>query len=210
MSVPDPPHRLTPLPPLERLAAGSRLHRIHGVRWRGGQFNASAHKSRFAPLADEGGRRIPVLYAGATFDVAVYESLFHAVGPGPASRTWPASRIAAVAHSVLRTERDLQLAPLFRRNLIAWNITDQELIQAPARHYDGTAAWGEAVHRSILNADGLIWTSSREGSDRCYVFFGDRVSEHDFAIVTRREAHDETLLVDVRRSARHGDITITI
>lgn len=210
MPVPDAPHRLTPAPPLERLAAGSRLHRIHGVRWRGGQFNASARKSRFAPLADLDGRRIPVLYAGATCDVAVYESLFHAAGPGPASRTWPASRIEVVAHSVLKTKRDLRLAPLFRRNLIAWNITDQELIQAPARHYDVTAAWGEAVHRSILDADGLVWTSGREGSDRCYVFFGDRVSEHDFVIVTRREARDETFLADVRQSARHGDITITI
>ena len=73
-----------------------------------------------------------------------------------------------------------------------------------------TAAWGEAVHRSILDADGLVWTSGREGSDRCYVFFGDRVSEHDFVIVTRREARDETFLADVRQSARHGDITITI
>ena len=151
-----------------------------------------------------------MLYAGATFDVAVYESLFHAVGPGPASRTWPASRIETVAHSVLKTGRDLQLAPLFRRNLIAWNITDQELIQAPARDYDGTAAWGEAVHRSILDADGLVWTSNREGSDRCYVFFGDRVAEHDFVIETRREPGDETFLADIRQSARHGDITITI
>ena len=210
MPVPDPPHRLALVPPLERLAAGSRLHRIHGVRWRGGQLNASAHKSRFAPLADEDGRRIPVLYAGATFDVAVYESLFHAAGPGPASRTWPASRIETVAHSVLKTDRDLQLAPLFRRNLIAWNITDRELVQAPARHYDMTAAWAEAIHRSSVDADGLVWTSSREGSDRCCVFFGDRVSEHDFVIETRREAGDETFLADVRRSARHGDITITI
>ena len=80
--VPDPPHRLVPVPPLEPLAAGSRLHRIHGVRWRGGQFNSSVHKSRFAPLADERGSRIPVLYAGATFDVAVYESLF------PRRRSW--------------------------------------------------------------------------------------------------------------------------
>lgn len=180
------------------------------MQWRGSQFNTSAHKSRFAPLVDEHGHRVAVLYAGATFDVAVYESLFHAVGPGPASRTWPASRIETVAHSILKTEHDLQLAPLFRRNLIAWNITDQELIQAPARHYVVTAAWGEAVHRSMTAAHGLVWTSSREGSDRCYVFFGDRVSEHDFVVVTRREAGDETFFADVCRSARHGDITITI
>ena len=55
-----------------------------------------------------------------------------------------------------------------------------------------------------------MWASSREGSDRCYLFFGDRVVEHDFVIVTRRGADDETLLADVRQSARHGDIRITI
>lgn len=122
--VPDPPDRLAHVPPLERLPAGSRLHRIHGVRGRGGEFNVSSHRSRFAPLADDEGQRIPVLHAGATLDVAVYETLFHALGPGPASRTWPASRIEAVAHSVLKTKRVLQLVPLFRRNLVAWNVTD--------------------------------------------------------------------------------------
>ena len=210
MPVPEPPRTLKPIPQLDRLPAGSRLHRIHGTRWRGGEFNASGHRSRFAPLADEAGCRIPVLYAGGTFDVAVYESLFHAVGPGPASRTWPASRIEAVAHSVLRTARDLHLAPLFRRNLIAWRVTDQQLILAPARYYTQTVAWAEAVHRSVPDADGMVWISSREGSDRCYVFFGDRVAESDFVILTRRGADDETLLADVRRSARHGDIKITI
>ena len=92
-----------------------------------------------------------------SFDVAVYESLFHSVGPRPASRTWPASRIDAVAHSVLNTARDLHLAPLFRRNLIAWRVTDQQLIRAPARNYTQTVAWAEAVHRSIPDADGMVW-----------------------------------------------------
>ena len=56
----------------------------------------------------------------------------------------------------------------------------------------------------------MVWVSNREGSDRCYVFFGDRVAERDFVVVTRRGGDDETLLGDVRRSARHGDIAITI
>ena len=208
--APEPPRTLTPIPPLVRVPAGSLLHRVHGARWRGGQFNASGHRSRFAPLADEAGRRIPVLYAGATFDVAAYETLFHAAGPVRASRTWPASRLSKVAHSVLQTGRALNLAPLYRRNLIAWGITDQELVGAPAREYRRTAGWGEAVHRSMAEADGLVWISNREGSDRCYVFFGDRVAERDFVIATRREVDDETLLADVRRAARHGEITITI
>ena len=52
--------------------------------------------------------------------------------------------------------------------------------------------------------------SSREGSDRCYILFGDRVAERDFSVVTRRGRDDETLLADVRRAATYGDITITI
>lgn len=209
-SIPVPPATLTPLPPLERLPARSRLHRIHGIKWRSAQFNAGNHVSRFAPIRDAERRRIPVLYAGRTFEVAAYESLFHAIGPGHELRTWPAGKLTHLAHSTLETGRDLDLAPLFQRNLTGWNVSDLEIIKAPARYYRDTARWAEAVHRSILGASGMVWISNREGNDRCYIFFGDRVEESDFIVSHQRQGHDENLLADVRRAASHGGITITI
>ncbi len=121
--------------------------------------------SRFAPIVDSEGRRVPVLYAGHTFDVAAYESLFHAIGPGQEMLTWPASGLTGLAHSILETRRDLDVVPLFRRNLIGWNVSDLEIIKAPARYYHQTARWAEAVHRSIAEAAGMVWISNREGSD---------------------------------------------
>lgn len=186
------------------------MHRIHWVAWRSAQFNAGDRVSRFAPIVDSEGRRVPVLYAGRSFDVAAYESLFHAIGPGQEMLTWPASGLTGLAHSTLETRRDLDVVPLFRRNLIGWNVSDLEIIKAPARYYHQTARWAEAVHRSIAEAAGMVWISNREGSDRCYVFFGDRVKETDFAVSRRRQDDDDTLLADVRRAALHGAIRITI
>lgn len=53
--------------------------------------------TRFSPITAATGRRIPVLYAGRTFEVAAYESLFHAIGPDQETPTWPA--MWADAHS---------------------------------------------------------------------------------------------------------------
>ena len=202
-AIPDPPGALSPIPPLERLPAGSHLHRIHEVKWRSAQFNAGGHVSRFAPIADAEGRRIPILYAGRTFEVVAYESLFHAFRPSRDRLTWPASRLTTLAHSILETRRVLDVAPLFRRNLIGWNVCDLDIIKAPARYYRQTARWAGAVHRSIGAAAGRVWISNREGSDRCYVFFGDRVKESDFVVSRQRQGSDETLLADVRRAALH-------
>ena len=209
-SIPVPPVKLAPIPPLERLPAGTELHRIHGVRWRSAQFNAGGYVTRFSPITNAEGRRIPVLYAGRTFEVSAYESLFHAVSPNQDTPTLPASKLAALVHSTLETKRDLVLAPLFRRNLIGWKVSDLEIVKAPARYYRQTARWAEAVHRSITEAAGMVWISNREGSERCYVFFGDRVKESDFAISNQRQGGDEALLADVRQAGLHGGIRITI
>ena len=186
------------------------MHRIHGVQWRSAQFNTSGHVTRFSPITDTDGHRIPVLYAGRTFEVAAYESLFHTISPTQDTPTWPTSGLTALMHSTLETKHDLVLAPLFRRNLIAWKVSDLEIVKAPPRYYRQTAQWAEAVHRSIAGVAGMVWISNREGSDRCYVFFGDRVKESDFAVSSQRQGRDEALLADVREAALHGGIRITI
>ena len=55
----------------------------------------------------------------------------------------------------------------------------------------------------------MVWILNREGSDRCYVFFGDRVTESDFTVTRQRRGSDETLLADMRLAALHGGIRIT-
>ena len=98
------------------------------------------------------------------------------------------------------------MVPLFRRNLIGWKVSDLEIVKVPARYYRQTTRWAEAVHRSITEATGMVWISNREGSDRCYVFFGDRVKESDFVVSSQRQGSDEALLADVRQAGLHGGI----
>ena len=115
-----------------------------------------------------------------------------------------------LAHAILETRRELKVVPLFQRNLIGWKVSDLQIIKAPARYYHQTMRWAEAVHRSIREAAGMVWISNREGSDRCYLFFGDRVDESDFTVSRQRQGTDESLLADVRQAALHGGIKITI
>lgn len=203
MSAPVRRRILTPVPIFERLVAGSRLHRIHSARRKGGEFNDSNKETRFAPLAADEGRRIPVLYAGRTFDVAVHEALFRG------SRTWPLSKLESVAHSVLLTGRPLNLVLLNPINLQSWGIEDN-IVSVPGREYYRTRRLGEDVHRSFAEADGMAWISNREGRNQCYLFYGDRVTTRDFIVERRRDARDDEFRADLFQSASDSDITVTI
>lgn len=215
-SVPVPPATLPPIPALERLPAGSVLHRVGylgGARFEEHDRVSSyppierERVSRFAPITDANGSRISVLYAARTFEVAVYESLFHAVSPGEAPRFWPVDLAYWAVHSTLETRRDLDLVPLFSRTLIRWKVSDLEIIKAPPRCYRQTARWAEAIHRSIAAADGLVWIPNRGGSDRCYMFFGDRVKESEFTETQINRGYSANDLMEkVRRAALRSGI----
>lgn len=206
--VPVPPLALSPIPSLERLPANAELHRIHAWCSNGAEFEA-CRVSRFAPMTDAAGHCIPVLYAAGTFEDAVHESLFHAITPNQEVPIWPASGLVAIAHSTLETRRDLDLVPLSSRTLIGWNVPDLAIVKAPARYYRRTARWAEAVHRSIAGADGIAWTPNREGSGRCYAFFGDRVKEADFAVSSTRQGHEACTGSDMRRAALQGGVWLS-
>ena len=114
-------------------------------------------------------------------------------------------------HSVLRTNRDLQLVELRNVTLGAWGISRRELIMSSPALYGQTVLWAKAIHRDIPDADGLVWTSNQCDPDDVCLFFGDRVAESDFtAVLARDGATDNSFLEDVLVEGRLRGITLTV
>ena len=194
------------------LEAGKRLHRIHNRQWRASTFNpCQGDPTRFAPITGEDRQCVPSLYAGSTFDSVAYETLFHDIPVRAKRKTLPEARLSDRAHTQLDADRDIMLAALRAPELAKWNISRSALIESPPKLYSETAAWAKAIHDQFPNVEGLVWTSKRCDPEDAYLFFGDRVREIDFRIVSTRDYRsDSSFLTDVRQAAWRSGISIAI
>ena len=199
-------------PGLVILEAGTRLHRIHNWERTANTFNPrKGGQTRFAPIYDVHGQCVPSLYAGTTFDSAAYETLFHDIPARAQRRTVPEATLVDRAHTRLETDRDITLAALRAPELARWNISRTNLIASSPKLYEATAAWAKAIHDQFPDVEGLVWTSNRCDPEDAYLFFGDRVRDIDFRIVsTRGYLSDSSFLTDVRRAGRRSGISLTI
>lgn len=209
MTIPKPSVHLAPPNPTI-LQSGAVLHRIHDRSRSPSAFNpCRGRPTRFAPVVDAGGRRVPTLYAGSTFDSAAYETLFRGIPVHARRKTAPASAVVSRAHGALWTRRDLTLASLRAPDLAKWGVSRDALIASSPRRYQATAAWAKAIHDQFPHLEGLVWTSNQCDPDDAYLFFGDRVSATDFRIVSVRDGRtDPSLLADVRRAGQRAGISI--
>jgi RES domain len=179
-----PPARVEPFG--ERvLAAGTRLWRVHDAVRAGNVFNpCKGSRGRFSPLRDARGACIPTLYAGATREAAMFETVFRDLPPLPLPRRVFASALGGRAMSELRTRRALRLAPMFNQNLAIVGQSRQTLIECHgSRCYVETCAWAEAIHRDLPALDGLVWTSRQQDDALAMVLFGGRVPSADLEVV---------------------------
>ena len=215
---PPPPDDLSS--PVEALLAkGVLLHRVwnHLSGRAGNVFNpgyGDADPTRFAPLhRPEGapeGSRIGTLYAGETFAVAAYETLFRDLPPRPALRDVAAWRIDQAAHCTLTVGRDLRLASLHHRHLGRWGLSRSMLIECLGRRaYAGTVLWAEAIHDRFPHIDGLVWTSRQDDSADAYLFFGDRVQADHLVPGPTRPLGTLPGRTDIELLANQDEITIT-
>lgn len=170
--VPDPPRPIDPL--VEVWPAGQVLYRVHGQRFAASAANPGPYPhSRFAFFRDP---PIPVLYAGATEEVAVAETLLHDL-PDAGGRLVPAvyeSRLLSVIVSVRR----LRLAQFHSGGLRRLGVRPGRLTDTSVAHYSRTIAWAEAVYADT-DLDGIVWMSRRWNGGKAVVLFGDRVPEAD-------------------------------
>ena len=211
MSIPSPPSPLT-APQYAVLPPGALLHRVHLSAYRAAEFNPGlGGPTRFAPIRDRAGTPIPSLYASATIRSAIHETIFHDIPANAASRTVRLDDVRRRTHSLLAVRRVLRLVELRGPVLGKWGISREELISSGPALYASTAAWAQAVHRDIADADGLVWTSNQCDSDDACLLFGDRVAEAEFAAVQSRDGMgDKSFLTDVRDEGRVRGIVLTI
>lgn len=158
-----------PALPVEVLAPGTVLLRVHQARFAVDQFNPGhGPRSRFAFFGDP---PVPVLYAGATAEVAVFESVFHDTVPGSIVRSaqWRDRVLSA-----MESTRELRLAKLHSDGLRRLGLHARDLTDTLPTAYATTVQWAALAHRQGL--DGCVWMSRQFNTERAFVLFGDRVA----------------------------------
>jgi hypothetical protein len=170
--------------------------------------------TRFAPLRRPHGAlegaRVGTLYAGETFAVAVYETLFRDLPPLPGIRDVPRWRIDESAHCTLTVDRDLRLASLHHKRLGRWGLSRQTLIECQGkRAYGGTVLWAEAIHDQFGDFDGLVWTSRQDDSADAYLLFGDRLRMTDLVPGPTRPLGAHPGLAEIEALANQDEVNIT-
>lgn len=176
MVVAGPPADFAPVEFV--LPAGASVYRVFTNR--PGRFANTfnpgiGRPTRFAFFGDP---IVPVLYAAASEQAAVAETLLHDV-PVTGGALRPEDYRAAVM-SRLIAGRDLRLASFMGLGLRALGVKPSDLTDTDADRYDDTRPWAAAAHAAGF--DGIVWMSRHCNSDQAYVFFGDRVATGDLAI----------------------------
>lgn len=178
--VPDPPHPIDPA--IELWPAGTPMFRVHAYKASTGQFRPTQFNPGPKPttrFAFFGSPAVPVLYAGASEETAVAETIFHDI---PIT----GGRIAADSYrrrylSEITALRDLQLAQLHSGGLRTLKVKARRLIDTEASQYLRTVRWAAAIHQTTA-VDGLVWMSRHWNSQKSVVLFGDRVAEADLTV----------------------------
>ncbi len=113
---------------------------------------------------------IPVLYAAATEEAAVAETLLHDV---PVSGgILPYDKYARTVMARLQVVRPIRLGVLHGLGLRQLKVTAADLTASGAENYPETVRWAQAAHDAEF--EGLVWMSRLCNDAKAYVFFGDR------------------------------------
>ncbi|WP_259123317.1 RES family NAD+ phosphorylase [Leucobacter aridicollis] len=147
---------------------GSDLYRVHSGGRPPASFNPGfGAATRFAFF---GSPHVPILYAAASEQAAVAETLLHD-GPLTGGQLLPREHEGRIT-SRLRTTRELRLAAFLGLGLRALGVRAEQVTATPASSYGETVKWAEAAHAAGF--DGVVHMSRQCNSDQAYAFFGDR------------------------------------
>ena len=170
------------------MPARTLLHRVHDPRRAGNAFNPGiGSPTRFAffrspavldSAADPDGPVVPVLYAAATAEAAVCETILHDVPL--VGGLLPGGSYMSRTETALSLTRDLNLAMLMGPGLRRLRVTPQQLTATDADVYDQTVLWAQQAH--LAGFDGVVWMSARDNTSEAYMLFGDRVAESELEI----------------------------
>lgn len=168
-TVPDPPDPFNAY--IDMLRVGEQIYRAHSNTRTVAEFNPGyGSPTRFAFFPDRRSQVVPVLYAAATEEAAVAESLLHDIPH--TGGALPYNSYASTVMGRLSVTRDLRLARLRGTGLRRLKVTATELTDTAASAYPRTVQWARAAHHAGF--DGLSWTSRRCNDAQAIVLFGDR------------------------------------
>ena len=170
---------VTPVPPkpfnpqTATLDVGTQLYRVFtGAEGRTATtFNPGfGAPTRFAFF---GTPAIPVLYASATEEAAVAETLLHDI---PVSGgILPYDKYARTVMARVQVARPVRVGVLHGLGLRQLKVTVADLTASGAETYPETVKWAQAAHDAEF--DGLVWMSRLCNDAKAYVFFGDRCDD---------------------------------
>jgi hypothetical protein len=113
---------------------------------------------------------VPVLYAAATEEAAVAETLLHDI---PISGgILPYDTYARTVMARLELTRPIGVGILHGLGLRQLKVTAADITTSGADTYPETVTWAQAAHDAEL--DGLVWMSRLCNDAKAYVFFGDK------------------------------------
>jgi hypothetical protein len=170
---------VTPVPPkpfnpqTATLDVGTQLYRVFTAAEgrTATTFNPGfGAPTRFAVL---GTPAIPVLYAAATEEAAVAETLLHDI---PVSGgILPYGTYARTVMARLQLVRPVRVGILHGLGGRQFKVTAADLTAGGAETYPETVKWAQAAHEAQF--DGLVWMSRLCNDAKAYVFFGDRCDD---------------------------------
>lgn len=168
MVTPVPPKHFNPQ--TATLDVGTQLYRVFTAAE--GRSATTFNPGFGAPtrFAFFGAPAIPVLYAAATEEAAVAETLLHDV---PVSGgLLPYDKYVRTVMARLEVARPIGVGILHGLGLRQLKIAAADLTASGAATYPETVQWAKAAHDAGF--DGLVWMSRLCNDAKAYVFFGDR------------------------------------
>lgn len=166
-------------PAEEVLAAGSVLFRVHSHRFGPADYNPghapAVPATRFAFF---GAPPVPVLYAAATAEAAISETLLHDV-PIDGGRIDVDLVQSKVLSPVLST-RDLRLLCLHGHGFRRIGTAAEHVTRTAPSRYAETVPWAQSAHAAGF--DGIVWMSRHHDTSRAYVFFAPHGGPGDVAV----------------------------
>jgi RES domain len=165
------------------LAPGTRLSRVHEVRYETCTFNPTVTDQHWG-----GGRfdateedRYGYIYAGSSELVAVSEALLRDLATDDhGARLLPTKALEGRRLGWLAPTSPLDLVSLRSGADLAAVAQDTWLTQAPSSDYAFTRRWGHAIRKWAPWAAGLVWRSRLEPDGLAFIFFDDRCPDGAF------------------------------
>ena len=175
--LPPPQHGS---PALRTLRPG-RWWRVHTLDAQGrfgpAQFNDSGRgDARFSPLK-MGRRWVPTLYAAASEEAALMETVLHDVPYPSAGHIHDLDRdLGSTLHlSAIEIRQPLRLVDLTQLGLQRMGIPVSQLFETHADDYPRTRQWAAWLHQALPQAQGLTWMCARHAEHAALMLFGDRI-----------------------------------